>query len=212
MLLTFTGCFLFFAPVCINSISSSEILKPAALVLITMPKPESLKSLRCSSFWLTHRSVGWIPNKVVNEWMHIIKLQYTKCITAYYNFIFKDVSETVVSLTPEMFLKPFKSSVPVDVAPEERVLEVLQRIAAQPTPEPLASKLSSHLLMDISNPWLRPRIPSSSWWWHIEKPHPETKRRQNLASYNLNSFGLRYGKWHQAMATEGILLKTIKPF
>ncbi|XP_053509340.1 metastasis-suppressor KiSS-1 [Ictalurus furcatus] len=77
---------------------------------------------------------------------------------------------------------------------EEQVLKVLQRIAARPTPESLASKLSSHLPMDMSNPWLSARIPSSSWWWHPEKPHPETKRRQNLASYNLNSFGLRYGK------------------
>ncbi|KAK2821345.1 hypothetical protein Q7C36_020688 [Tachysurus vachellii] len=81
-----------------------------------------------------------------------------------------------------------------DETPEDRVLEVLQRIAARPTHKPLASKHSSHLFMDMSDPWLKPRFPSSSWWWYIEKPHAETKRRQNLASYNLNSFGLRYGK------------------
>lgn len=80
-----------------------------------------------------------------------------------------------------------------DVTPEERVLKVLQRIATQPAPGPLASKLSSHLLMDMSNPWLSAHTPGGSWWWHVEKPYPETKRRQNLASYNLNSFGLRYG-------------------
>ncbi|XP_053340465.1 metastasis-suppressor KiSS-1 [Clarias gariepinus] len=81
-----------------------------------------------------------------------------------------------------------------DVTPEDRVLKVLQRIASRPTPEPLEYNLLSHLPMDMANPWLSVRIPSSSWWRHLENPHRETKRRQNLASYNLNSFGLRYGK------------------
>lgn len=94
---------------------------------------------------------------------------------------------------------------PVDVTPEERVLRVLQRLGPL---EPLAPKLLSHLPMDMSNPWLSAQIPSSSWWWLHEKP--ETKRRQNLASYNLNSFGLRYGKWDQDMTTKWILLTAIR--
>ncbi|KAF7693323.1 hypothetical protein HF521_008639 [Silurus meridionalis] len=81
-----------------------------------------------------------------------------------------------------------------DVTSEERVLRFLQRIAAQPTHEPLASKLLPHHAMNMPNPWLSAQLPSSLWWWHPENPHPETKRRQNLSPYNLNSFGLRYGK------------------
>ncbi|XP_036414868.1 metastasis-suppressor KiSS-1 [Colossoma macropomum] len=72
-----------------------------------------------------------------------------------------------------------------DKTPEETVLQVLQRLDLLPTPGPPLSKPSAYFPTDVANP-LR--------WWHPEMLHPEMKKRHNLASYNLNSFGLRYGK------------------
>ncbi|XP_062842967.1 metastasis-suppressor KiSS-1 [Trichomycterus rosablanca] len=81
-----------------------------------------------------------------------------------------------------------------DASSEERALRILRRIATQPTPGPLALKLSAHALMDITERWLSAGSPKKAWRWSPEMSHSESKRRQNLASYNLNSFGLRYGK------------------
>ncbi|TST85788.1 hypothetical protein Baya_12752 [Bagarius yarrelli] len=75
-------------------------------------------------------------------------------------------------------------TVKFDATPNEKVLKILQRIGTRPTPE-----LSSDYFTDMSKPWLRSGIPSSTWWWHVKNPHLESKRRQNLVSYNLNSFG-----------------------
>ncbi|XP_065098181.1 metastasis-suppressor KiSS-1 [Paramisgurnus dabryanus] len=61
-------------------------------------------------------------------------------------------------------------------------------------------KLSAHMYMGVSNPVLGTGPHQSKWWWSPERPY--TKRRQNLAYYNLNSFGLRYGKREQNMLGE----------
>ncbi|KAL7837312.1 hypothetical protein SRHO_G00270230 [Serrasalmus rhombeus] len=78
--------------------------------------------------------------------------------------------------------------------PEETVFQVLQRLDLLPTSGPPLSKPSVYFPTDVANPPLSSGFPRSAWWWHPEILHPEMKKRHNLASYNLNSFGLRYGK------------------
>ncbi|KAK7119468.1 hypothetical protein R3I94_021342 [Phoxinus phoxinus] len=80
-----------------------------------------------------------------------------------------------------------------DETPEEASLRVLRRTDARPTagsPSPNAQLLSMHFSMGAG-----PQ--RSTWWLSPEKPY--TKRRQHVAYYNLNSFGLRYGKREQNM-------------
>ncbi|XP_072522235.1 metastasis-suppressor KiSS-1 [Salminus brasiliensis] len=79
-------------------------------------------------------------------------------------------------------------------APEETALRVLRGLELMSSSGAPANKPSVHLPAEEANPPLSRGLPRSAWWWHPEMLHPEMKRRNNLASYNLNSFGLRYGK------------------
>ncbi|KAL6464538.1 hypothetical protein MHYP_G00268550 [Metynnis hypsauchen] len=81
-----------------------------------------------------------------------------------------------------------------DETPEETVFQVLRRLGVLPTPALPVSKPSAYFPTDVANPPLSAGFPRSAGWWNPEMLHPEMKRRHNLASYNLNSFGLRYGK------------------
>ncbi|XP_076878050.1 metastasis-suppressor KiSS-1 [Brachyhypopomus gauderio] len=74
----------------------------------------------------------------------------------------------------------------------EEVLRALRGTGDLPGPP--ASRLSPHLLVNMGLPQLTSALPRRPWWWYLQKPHPEVKRRHDPASYNLNSFGLRYGK------------------
>ncbi|KAG9260503.1 metastasis-suppressor KiSS-1 [Astyanax mexicanus] len=80
-----------------------------------------------------------------------------------------------------------------DEAPEDSLFRVLQRLDLMSRLGSPASKPSADLPADEASPPLS-RGSSRGGWWHPETLHPEMKRRNNLASYNLNSFGLRYGK------------------
>ncbi|XP_050978747.1 metastasis-suppressor KiSS-1 [Labeo rohita] len=77
-----------------------------------------------------------------------------------------------------------------DETPEETSLRVLRGTDSHPTAESPSPKLSMHFSMGAG-----PQ--RNTWWWSPERPY--TKRRQNVAYYNLNSFGLRYGKREQNM-------------
>ncbi|CAM4732228.1 unnamed protein product [Leuciscus chuanchicus] len=77
-----------------------------------------------------------------------------------------------------------------DETPEEASLRVLRRTDPRPTAGSPSPKLSMHFSMGAG-----PQ--RSTWWLSPEKPY--TKRRQHVAYYNLNSFGLRYGKRDQNM-------------
>ncbi|KAK9966528.1 hypothetical protein ABG768_003635 [Culter alburnus] len=77
-----------------------------------------------------------------------------------------------------------------DESPDETSLRVLRGTDARPTAGSPSPKLSMHFSMGAG-----PQ--RSTWWWSPERPY--TKRRQNVAYYNLNSFGLRYGKREQDM-------------
>uniref|UniRef100_A0A8B9RMH2 Kisspeptin n=1 Tax=Astyanax mexicanus TaxID=7994 RepID=A0A8B9RMH2_ASTMX len=79
------------------------------------------------------------------------------------------------------------------MAPEDSLFRVLQRLDLMSRLGSPASKPSADLPADEASPPLS-RGSSRGGWWHPETLHPEMKRRNNLASYNLNSFGLRYGK------------------
>uniref|UniRef100_A0A3B4C3E2 Uncharacterized protein n=1 Tax=Pygocentrus nattereri TaxID=42514 RepID=A0A3B4C3E2_PYGNA len=74
------------------------------------------------------------------------------------------------------------------------VFQVLQRLDLLPTSGPPLSKPSVYFPTDVANAPLSSGFPRNAWWWHPEILHPEMRKRHNLASYNLNSFGLRYGK------------------
>uniref|UniRef100_A0A4W4GFX7 Kisspeptin n=2 Tax=Electrophorus electricus TaxID=8005 RepID=A0A4W4GFX7_ELEEL len=76
----------------------------------------------------------------------------------------------------------------------EEALRALEGTDTLPTPGPPASRLSLLLPVEVVHPQQDSALPRRPWWWYPEMPHPEVKRRHNLASYNLNSFGLRYGK------------------
>ncbi|XP_056125830.1 metastasis-suppressor KiSS-1 [Rhinichthys klamathensis goyatoka] len=76
-----------------------------------------------------------------------------------------------------------------DETPEGASLRVLRRTDPRPTAGSPSPKLS-HFSMG-ADPQRR------MWWVSPEKPY--TKRRQHVAYYNLNSFGLRYGKREQNM-------------
>ncbi|XP_039551015.1 metastasis-suppressor KiSS-1 [Pimephales promelas] len=77
-----------------------------------------------------------------------------------------------------------------DETPEEASFRVLRRTDPRPTAGSPSPKLSMHFSMGAD-----PQ--RSTWWLSPEKPY--TKRRQPVAYYNLNSFGLRYGKREQNM-------------
>ncbi|KAI7794910.1 metastasis-suppressor KiSS-1 [Triplophysa rosa] len=83
---------------------------------------------------------------------------------------------------------------PEDESPAETALRVLRGNDVQ------SSKPSAHISMGVTNPILGSGPQKSTWWWSPESPY--MKRRQNLAYYNLNSFGLRYGKREQNMLAE----------
>ncbi|XP_067288002.1 metastasis-suppressor KiSS-1 [Pseudorasbora parva] len=75
-----------------------------------------------------------------------------------------------------------------DETPEETSLRLLRGTDARPTAGSPSPKFSMHFSMGAG-----PQ--QSTWWWSPERPY--TKRRHNVAYYNLNSFGLRYGKRDQ---------------
>nr|AHH83757.1 kisspeptin [Gobiocypris rarus] len=77
-----------------------------------------------------------------------------------------------------------------DGTPEETSLRVLRGADTRPTAGSPSPKLSMHFSMGAGPPL-------STWWWFPERPY--TKRRHNVAYYNLNSFGFRYGKREQNM-------------
>nr|AJT39600.1 kisspeptin 1 [Tor putitora] len=79
-----------------------------------------------------------------------------------------------------------------DETPEETSLRDLRGTDTGPTADSPPSKLSARFSMGEG-----PQ--KNTWWWSPESPY--TKRRQNVAYYNLNSFGLRYGKREQDMLT-----------
>ncbi|KAA0707738.1 hypothetical protein E1301_Tti010503 [Triplophysa tibetana] len=81
-----------------------------------------------------------------------------------------------------------------DESPAETALRVLRGNDVQ------SSKPSAHISMGVTNPILGSGPQKTAWWWSPERPY--TKRRQNMAYYNLNSFGLRYGKREQNMLAE----------
>lgn len=76
-----------------------------------------------------------------------------------------------------------------DETPEETSLRDLRGTDTRPTAG-YPPKLSMLLSMGAG-----PQ--RNTWWRSLERPY--TKRRQNVAYYNLNSFGLRYGKREQNM-------------
>lgn len=46
------------------------------------------------------------------------------------------------------------------------------------------------------------KVPGTQWWRSRFPLTPQAmKRHQDISSYNLNSFGLRYGKWCSACST-----------
>uniref|UniRef100_A0A672RT43 Kisspeptin 1 n=1 Tax=Sinocyclocheilus grahami TaxID=75366 RepID=A0A672RT43_SINGR len=77
-----------------------------------------------------------------------------------------------------------------DETPEETSLQVLRGTDSRPTAGSPSPKLSVHFSMSAG-----PQ--RNTQWWSPERPY--SKRRQNVAYYNLNSFGLRYGKREQNM-------------
>ncbi|KTG38456.1 hypothetical protein cypCar_00018175 [Cyprinus carpio] len=80
-----------------------------------------------------------------------------------------------------------------DESPEETSLRVLRGTDTHPTAGSPSPKLSVHFSMSAD-----PQ--RNTQWWSPERPY--TKRKQNVAYYNLNSFGLRYGKREQNMLAE----------
>ncbi|XP_051967818.1 metastasis-suppressor KiSS-1 [Xyrauchen texanus] len=78
-----------------------------------------------------------------------------------------------------------------DGTPEETALRVLRGTNTRQ----IAPKISAHFLKGITNPVLSAGSHQSAWGWSPDSSY--TKRRQNVAYYNLNSFGLRYGKREQ---------------
>ncbi|XP_026077085.1 metastasis-suppressor KiSS-1 [Carassius auratus] len=79
-----------------------------------------------------------------------------------------------------------------DETPKES-LQVLRGTDTRPTAGSPSPKLSVHFSMS-ADPQRNTR------WWAPVRPY--TKRKQNVAYYNLNSFGLRYGKREQNMLAE----------
>nr|ABV03802.1 kiss1 [Danio rerio] len=88
-----------------------------------------------------------------------------------------------------------------DETPEETSLRVLRGTDTRPTDGSPPSKLSALFSMGAGHQ-------KNTWWWSPESPY--TKRRQNVAYYNLNSFGLRYGKREQDMLTRLIQKSPVK--
>nr|ACI96030.1 kisspeptin [Carassius auratus] len=75
----------------------------------------------------------------------------------------------------------------------KKSLQVLRGTDTRPTAGSPSPKLSGHFSMS-ANPHRNTR------GWAPVKPY--TKRKQKVAYYNLNSFGLRYGKKKQNMLAE----------
>uniref|UniRef100_A0A8C2EU96 Kisspeptin 1 n=1 Tax=Cyprinus carpio TaxID=7962 RepID=A0A8C2EU96_CYPCA len=73
-----------------------------------------------------------------------------------------------------------------DETPEETPLQDLRGTDTRPTARSPSPKLPMLFSMG-----------AGPQWWSPERPY--TKRRQNVAYYNLNSFGLCYGKSEQNM-------------
>nr|QBX88885.1 kisspeptin-1 [Clarias magur] len=74
--------------------------------------------------------------------------------------------------------------------PEETSLRVLRGTDSRPPAESPSPKLSMHFS-------LRAGPQRNTWWWSPERPYMQ--RPQNVAYYNLNPFGLRFGKREQNM-------------
>ncbi|XP_036388155.1 metastasis-suppressor KiSS-1 [Megalops cyprinoides] len=81
-----------------------------------------------------------------------------------------------------------------DEGPEQAAMRVLREMNRASTSAPPPSGLSASLPLVLTNPLLRVDLPRGPQWWYPQMPHPQSKKRQNLSSYNWNSFGLRYGK------------------
>ncbi len=113
--------------------------------------------------------------------MLFIKWQYNiyhkPAITVKHSFTFRPLSH-------KLFV------VFLDETPEETSLRDLRGTDTRPTAGSPSPKLSMLFSMGAG-----PQ--RNAWWWSPERSY--TKRRQNVAYYNLNSFGLRYGKREQNM-------------
>ncbi|XP_071773473.1 metastasis-suppressor KiSS-1 [Centroberyx gerrardi] len=70
---------------------------------------------------------------------------------------------------------------------DQMILKALRDLASAATLP--SAKSSGNLPTDEADPLVGAEFPMERWWM------PKvTKKRQDLSSYNLNSFGLRYGK------------------
>ncbi|XP_062400973.1 metastasis-suppressor KiSS-1 [Sardina pilchardus] len=90
---------------------------------------------------------------------------------------------------------PTGVSDPLNTNAEEDVLRILGGGASAAQLAGPSSIFSPRLPVEVDNNRLEMmELPRSLWWFSKEMAIPETKKRRNLSSYNLNSFGLRYGK------------------
>ncbi|KAG5274662.1 hypothetical protein AALO_G00138770 [Alosa alosa] len=89
---------------------------------------------------------------------------------------------------------PTGVSDPLNTNAEEDVLRILRGASAAQMMGP-SSIFSPQPPEEVDNNRLEMmELPRSLWWFSKEMAIPEMKKRRNLSSYNLNSFGLRYGK------------------
>ncbi|XP_062312605.1 metastasis-suppressor KiSS-1 isoform X2 [Osmerus eperlanus] len=78
--------------------------------------------------------------------------------------------------------------------PDRALMQVLRDLASLSTEQPLPVLLLNPSHMGVSSPLIEVVPPRGKWDWYLDKTNSQNKKLQNLSSYNLNSFGLRYGK------------------
>ncbi|KAI1890652.1 hypothetical protein AGOR_G00155860 [Albula goreensis] len=81
-----------------------------------------------------------------------------------------------------------------DEGPEQAAMRVLREMNRRSISAPPSSHSFGQLPSVPTKPLLGMGLPRRAWWWYPELPPPQAKKRENLSSYNWNSFGLRYGK------------------
>uniref|UniRef100_A0AAY4DZZ7 Uncharacterized protein n=1 Tax=Denticeps clupeoides TaxID=299321 RepID=A0AAY4DZZ7_9TELE len=80
------------------------------------------------------------------------------------------------------------------ISPEEITSRLLRGIVGAAAEEECSSRLSAHKPIEVSNSAMGLGPHRKVKWFYPELTHLHAKRRPSLSSYNLNSFGLRYGK------------------